>query len=216
MSCNQFAEGTIILPKKDYIKTVKHFHDSFFTIVLNELPAYNNFAQSLIEKYKGKRNLDWSHIWEHFLCEKSEFKDSYGYNSRTDNLSRIPNIYNIFYSQFREKPKKLTERDVNKIMKKFLTEAKSSDVNVSAFISYEEATVSFNKTSHSVNIHVSQNNRSVDRFQDSSLFKTLNSILKTVQWTRNTGGTILMNDEYHIEEMGGGYPFVQYNVQNKI
>lgn len=213
MSCYQFAEGTIILPKKDYMKIVKHFNDEFFNILTKEVAIYNNFVEKLTEQYKGKRNLDWPAIWEKFLYEKSEIRDPEMYFQSIDNLSRVSHIYNNFYSYFQEKPKKIKTSEINNFMKVFLKNTKSSDVNVSGTISHEEASISFNKNSHCVRFYVSDNNHSVDRFKKSDLFKIINNLLKTVQWTRNTGGTVLMNDEYTIEAMGAGYPLIQYNVK---
>ena len=55
--------------------------------------------------------------------------------------------------------------------------------------------------------NVDENNHARDHAHDHPVAKALFRLLKTVKWTRGTGGTLVGNDEYNREsdcEGGGG------------
>lgn len=70
-----------------------------------------------------------------------------------------------------------------------------------------EASISFDNKTRRVVWNVPENNHACDTARESSLGKALFSALKSVKWTRTTGGSILGNDEYNRDadyEGGGG------------
>jgi hypothetical protein len=71
-----------------------------------------------------------------------------------------------------------------------------------------EASVSFDNKNRRVIWDVSENNHACDTARESVLGKAFFAALKSVKWTRNSGGTIYGNDEYNREADypdGGGH-----------
>ncbi|MTH94845.1 hypothetical protein [Roseibium sp. RKSG952] len=69
-----------------------------------------------------------------------------------------------------------------------------------------EVTVHFDNKNRRVSWYVAENNHACERARNSILGKAFFAALKSVKWTRNSGGTIYGNDEYNREAdyPGGG------------
>lgn len=203
MSCSQFANGYFTLPKGEYNKVLKAFYDFIFKTLEQEIVSYNQMVDELLLANKGKRNLNWKELWENQLYSIPPYE-------KNIRLEKVLTLNNMSYGLFIDKPKKINSAYIKKNLQTFLKNSKSSETNTFGQLHYENATISFSKHNCRLSLYISEGNRSVDHFTNSIVFKELTNILNNVKWTRNTGGEILMNDEYNIEAMGGGYVFMQY------
>ena len=81
----------------------------------------------------------------------------------------------------------------------------------SASFNCDDAHISLNNENNIVIWHVSENNHACDYAHDWWFAKALFKALSKVKWTRNSGGSIIGNDEYNRDsyEMGGGANYVK-------
>jgi hypothetical protein len=73
-----------------------------------------------------------------------------------------------------------------------------------------DAQVTFCNSSKTVDWFVDENNRAVERANDHWFAHKLFGALERMQWTRNSGGTVVGNDEYNRDDcsVGGGGNYV--------
>lgn len=87
-------------------------------------------------------------------------------------------------------------------------------VSKSCVIHLPGATVAFNNTTKSVTWDVPECNRACESARNHWFSKRLFSALSRIEWTRNSGGTIVGNNEYNCDsdDVGGGanYVVVEY------
>ena len=62
MSRNSGANGKIVIPKNKYNQFSKDLVQKYQSMQKIDYQLFNTFLVSLLEKYKGKRNLDWNNI----------------------------------------------------------------------------------------------------------------------------------------------------------
>ncbi|MGX1161030.1 hypothetical protein FBY31_0606 [Arthrobacter sp. SLBN-100] len=79
-----------------------------------------------------------------------------------------------------------------------------------SFPAGQEGSVSFDKDSSTVRWSTSENRGATDRAHDSVAGTAFFDRLKTVKWTRNTGGVIMGNNEYAADEGQGDSCHVSY------
>ena len=68
----------------------------------------------------------------------------------------------------------------------------------------DDGALTFDKKTNVVHWGVSENNHAVDAAHDSDMGKAFFAVLKTVKWTRGTGGYIRGNNEYHSDPDNNG------------
>jgi hypothetical protein len=88
-------------------------------------------------------------------------------------------------------------------------------ISGSCTLNLPDAIVSFNNTTKSVTWDVPENNRAREHAREHWFAHMLFTALRRIKWTRNSGGTIVGNDEYNRDESdyeggGGNYVVVTY------
>ena len=81
----------------------------------------------------------------------------------------------------------------------------------STSMNFGGAHISFNNEYNVVVWDVSENNKACERAHEWWFAKELFNALRAIKWTRNSGGTIMGNDEYNREnyDTGGGQDYVK-------
>lgn len=208
MSCNQFADGLITIPKNEYNKLVKRLSDAYLAELTTATNRYNEFVTYVLEINKGKRHVNWHQAWWQATNTSKPFS--------TAEWEILDRIDYPFFSDTKIKPKKYPLSNITKFIKKFTKAAKSTDMSlhVDRSLYIQDCTLFFNKKDSTIEFSIAQNNRAVDRVLESSLYKTFIDALNDVKWTRNSGGVVMYNHEYNIEAMGSPFVLFEYPKTN--
>lgn len=187
MSCYNWCSGTIKIPTKEW--------SAFRKAVIAAHNSYNERSFQIARDLHAKIKLD------------SKYKRNYSfYNKAFDsvyngNLS-VPNHFKhlIFRSLLNDNyPAKLKLPK-----KKDFPKATLKTECYGYFI--------LNHSSKSICYNVEENNRAVEEATADLFVKQVFRLLNRMTWTRNSGGTIVGNDEYnrHCNHEGGAANYVVY------
>ena len=84
----------------------------------------------------------------------------------------------------------------------------------------EDAFITFHKSTRRITWSVNENNHAVETAHETDEAREFFRLLGTVEWTRNTGGTIVGNDEYNedseYEGGGGNYVTMEFGPKQKV
>jgi hypothetical protein len=216
MSCYEWEEGEIVIPKpqwakfrKDLLQAWNAKQDEFLAVAKKAHTAAKDAA-------KGKRGSSRNQAISAALAsacggrldEYGEFtktKVSYGWGSFREEDDTAHELYHKVCRMV------LKSEGYGRDAKVSLVAPKAKDINKvkisqTAQVSFEDATVIFHNASHTVVWRVYENNHSKDRAHSHWFAKELFRALKGIKWARNSGGTVVGNDEYNRDnrECGGG------------
>lgn len=204
MSRYDWERGTIVIPTAQWAGFKKTIRDAWNAAVEADLKTLDAIRVKVLEANKGKRGVRWSDAVREEAA-RSEIRCSYSWGGSYANPAHTLltcDPYSVAKAlgcdgagSRPKKPKK--------------SEAKFWPKTVKC-MSFDEASVSFNDESHSVTWSVRENNHACDDAHRSFLGRTLFSALKKVQFTRNSGGVIVGNDENNCDDRseGGGANYV--------
>jgi hypothetical protein len=81
------------------------------------------------------------------------------------------------------------------------------------YIRDDECSIKFDNENRKLEWYVSENNHACERAREGSLGTAVFGTLRTVKWTRGTGGTVIGNDEYNRDRgsdyVGGGATYAK-------
>jgi hypothetical protein len=187
MSCKQSALGNIILPQKSYKDVVNSILALHHQFISKDYTTFNSIITTILEDNKGKRNIDWKRVIESSIyTNKSPFE-----------LFQAHEMVYLLQS-LETKPKTVR---IPKL-------AKIAERNV---IVFDDTCIEFEKSSHTMTIDVSYNNKAVDRFQQNLFVKSLLTILNSIEWTPQTGGVIESTNEHHQDSMREPFTLYKWN-----
>jgi len=197
MSCYNWEQGTIKIPAAEWAAFRKAVLTEWNTRETAELERHQRLHTKLKEAVKGKRG-----------AKKEEAIRSFfrGVKSRC-------------------RPDSLVTLDRKTNTRKVVTKApKKKDFNIvpvtkSATLQGDDWAVRFDNKTRTVEWHVHENNRAVERAHKDPLVQFLFKKLGQVTWTRSTGGVIVGNDEYNqdnaYEGGGGNYVTRRFSVEEQ-
>jgi hypothetical protein len=196
MSCYESESGTIKLSTKEFARLKREFIQ---TLKSNQELAFQNAIKlqtKMLSAAKGKRNVDWLSVYGNCQFEsQGQF-----FNSTHTDLDENGTFYRVNFSNGKnKKPLKPKKKDYfEKINRKELW-FDNGDFNIA-----------FTDKSKSIYWNVDENNHARDHAHSHPVAKALFRLLRTVKWTRGTGGTICGNDEYNrdCDYEGGGANYV--------
>lgn len=183
MSCYNWCGGTIKIPAKKW--------SAFRKAVIAAHNSWNEQSFEIARDLHAKIKLD------------SKYKRNYSYHDKVfdavynGNLS-VPNHFkNLVY-------RSLLSGSYPTLKLKL---PKKSDFPKATLKTQDYGYFTLNHTSKSISYHVDENNRAVEEAAADPFVKQVFQLLNRMAWTRNSGGTIVGNDEYNRDcsyEGGGG------------
>jgi hypothetical protein len=196
MSCYEWERGTIRIPAGQYPAFRKKI-----------LKAWNDRQKYLLKVAKlvherlkkagyRKRNFDFGSYFQDNFDELVQFTRESNFLSISDEDDRWVISRLIFGNEDKSKPHNPQQKDLKLI-----------PISKQANIHFDEASICFNDEEKLVAWAVDENNHAVERAHNHPMAGVLFSALDEIDWKRQSGGTIVKNDEYHresYEEDGGG------------
>jgi hypothetical protein len=198
MSKYEWERGTLKLSVKEYAKTKKVFIDVVKKHQQDNYDKAVKLYNKIIENTKGKRGVDFHSSYHHCQFDRTTSYDMFGSRENSINLDESGTFYEKYLSRTKKplKPKK----------KDYLTKVERKDVRFES----DDFSITFSDKTKTITWEVYENNHARDHAHEHPVAKALFMILKGVDWTRGTGGTIVGNDEYNqdTDYAGGGGNYI--------
>ena len=193
MSHYGWERGTIKLPSAEFSR----LRQELAAIDLSEKKRLFDASQDFWKSLTAKQRIDSNaHEQAWFAYDKAHTTRRYrgGMWGGTEEVSSLPSDLAdlILHNARRGKPARILKEQIE-----FPTN-RTTQFRVGL-----EAVITFDKSTSSVEWGVSENNHAVQEAHDHYLGRKLFELLKTVKWTRGTGGYLYGNDEYSRDEDNG-------------
>ncbi len=207
MSRYDWESGTIKLSVKEFTKFRQHLVSAYNKALQEDFNELQKLYDKLKAAGKGKRKFNYAAALNEEL--NKEVRQPYWGTAYAVNLQIIDRDF--VAPLLINKEGKLTT--LKKGMFKGVTVSAKHDTfpPPDGFVHSDEGTLSLAPQSKCISWTVSENNHACERARESFFGKLLFKYLNTVEWTRNTGGTIVGNDEYNSEdkEAGGAENYIK-------
>lgn len=218
MSTYEWEAGTIKIPSAEWAKTKAAIRDAMnrrqTALLAVAEKVYDDLGKALPnlkKQLKAKTLSDWD--YEKKLDQiVDRHVDSHINRSRDlvfDPNDRHEILEKVLITRDRKTGKSVTPR-LRKPLKKDFPQAGN---NVNAF-SADDCSLTFDNDARSIRWEVYENNHARDHAYATVLGNAFFSAMKKVTWTRDSGGTIIGNDEYNVdagrEYAGGGGSYVTH------
>jgi len=202
MSCYNWESGSIKLPSKDWAKFRTDLLKAWNNHYLSNLEKAKRAHKELTAACKGKRGSKRAEALKAAVAKRFTRREYCRLNQRTLDKDVDTDIREMVVTQsgwgnnatytLKPLPKK----------KDLPLKATSKD----AEMHLSDAYVKFENGTKSVHWDVSENNRAVEHAHEHWFAQLLFTALGKVEWTRNSGGTLVGNDEYNRDnrDSGGG------------
>jgi len=200
MSCYGWESGTIKIPTSEWSKfrtgVIKAFNDRRDRMWDESVRVFENAKLAK----KGKRNFDLISWFENEANDNRSFSFDEVMVIRSKILPRVDGKYKLL------RPKKN--------MFAHLPTSKNCTINCN------DGGIVLNNESRTVVWAVSENNHAVEVARSHPVAQKMFRLLDRVKWTRNSGGTIVGNDEYNRDNNdycggGGSYVTMEYGPKKK-
>lgn len=202
MSKREWESGTIKLPSAAWAPFKQGLQKGMSEAIAKDYDLAVKLHAVLTEQKKGKRGFDLGAAFKAEAYAVIQGRHSY-YSSTPDKPKYPFQVVDVWQVERlllgKEKPYTLLK-----------PKKKDFAPFTSASLSFEgdSCSATLNNATREITWEVDENNRSVERARESPLGQLVFQLLKKVQWTRATGGTIIGNDEYNQDnsdyEGGGG------------
>lgn len=200
MSRYDWESGTIKLSVKEFTKFRQHLVSAYNKALQEDFNELQKLYDKLKAAGKGKRKFNYADALNEEL--NKEVRQPYWGTAYAVNLQIIDRDF--VAPLLINKEGKLTT--LKKGMFKGVTVGAKHDTfpPPDGLVHSDEGTLGLAPQSKCISWTVSENNHACERARDSFFGKLLFKYLKTVEWTRNTGGTIVGNDEYNSDNKHAG------------
>lgn len=186
MSCYNWCSGTIKIPTKEW--------SAFRKAVIAAHNSCNERSFEIARDLHAKIKLD------------SKYKRNYSFSNKVfdavynGNLSVPSHFKDLVYRSL------LTEDWSNRKLKL----PKKKDFPKATLKTEHYGYFTFNHASKSISYNVEENNRAVESANADPFVQRIFQLLNRMTWTRNSGGTIVGNDEYNRDSdyEGGGSNYI--------
>lgn len=211
MSKDNWEKGTIVIPRAAWAQFKSTLVKKHNEQAERELALIKSLFVVVKEQSKGKRNCDLRElVRKEAQAQVTNYRNGsnykypfklLGFDETVDRL--VSQLVKFERSPVPGKPNKQSWIAPKASM---MPKVKS---NVTRFEA-DLGTILLDQKNHSVSWIVSENNRAVESSRDSFMGSVFFSALGDITWTRNSGGTIVGNDEYNTdgEEEGQGANYV--------
>ena len=201
MSKYEWERGTIKLSVKEYSRVKKAFIEE---LKKTQETAYNNAIKlydKILASVKGRRGVDIHSAYANCQFTRVPSYDLWGKSYTESNLDED----GIFYDKYLNHENR-TKRPLKPKKKDFATKIDRKNLGFSS----GDFCISFADNQKTIHWEVYENNHARDHAHAHPVAKALFKLLKDVNWTRGTGGTIVGNDEYNqdTDYAGGGGNYI--------
>jgi hypothetical protein len=183
MSCYNWCSGTIKIPTKEW--------SAFRKAVIAAHNSWTERSFEIARDLHTKVKLD------------SKYKRNYSYYNKIFNIVYNGNLSVPHHSKDAIYSSLLTGGYPNRKLKL----PKKSDFFKATLKTESYGYFTLNHASKTISYYVEENNRAVEEAATDPFVKQVFQLLNRITWTRNSGGTIVGNDEYNRDcsyEGGGG------------
>jgi len=210
MSCYEWERGTITIPKPQWASFRKNLLSQWNAREDEVLAKAKKAFAAAKAAAKGKRGEKRTQAINAALASACGGSiDEWGYFQAS---RRVSGYWGGSYERD-EKAHELHSRISRLVLKSegygknakvSLVAPKAKDLNKvkisqDASLHFSDATVTFNNRCHAVEWCVHENNHAKEHAHAHWFAQALFSALKGIKWTRNSGGTVVGNDEYNRE-----------------
>lgn len=221
MSCYEWEQGEIVIPANQWAKFRTELLRKWNTTQTANWELAKKAHKAAKEAAKGKRGQNRTDAILNSLAKSAGGSiDQWGYFKAP--MIRVGGYWTSVQTPDKAAEERwemlsqhcLTGWGENAALSKTQPQKKAFNIkplSKSASFNCGDAHISLNNENNIVIWHVSENNRACDRAHEWWFAKELFKALGQVKWTRNSGGSIIGNDEYNRDsyEMGGGANYVK-------
>lgn len=194
MSRYEFERGEITIPSAEWAAFKKAVREAYNRTAQKRLGLALQLHKHLTSRKIKKADLH-DEAWK-FVNSENTGSIYSGKKYTDEDLSEAVRAVGVVFFSSRSKLRKPLKKDF------------PIAGNTTTCLEDGEASVTFDNKRRVVVWNVSENNHAVDNAREGSLGKAFFKQLKSVKWTRGSGGTIYGNDEYNRDadyEGGGGH-----------
>ncbi|MBC8739743.1 hypothetical protein F6X40_23810 [Paraburkholderia sp. UCT31] len=201
MSCYEWESGTLVIPSADWAKFKAALRDAFNKAQTHDFELAQKAYDALLADAKGKRGYDWLLNFKRLLTASQQSPLRYTYGEVKVYPFKLRSAEEVFYL-LTPNPAKPGDKPRRPLKKDFpLATGKTVEFDAG------DGGITLIEEGRSVRWAVSEGNRACERARESYMGKRFFELLRTVKWTRGSGGDIVGNNEYNrddMEEGGGG------------
>lgn len=206
MTHNDWESGTIKLPSAEFARVRQTIADADMKHKQRLFDLSQDFWKSLTAKEKSDPD---AYALAYAVFQKKHDRTVWRNGMWAETVSSLPDGFDQLV-QFKNydyktktaitRPKRVLKEDID-----FPTN-RTVEFDTSGY----DGALAFDKKTNTVVWDVSENNHAVDEARGSDMGKAFFAVLKTVKWTRGTGGYIRGNNEYHSDpdNFGGGEHYI--------
>lgn len=187
MSQNTGCSGKIVIPKKEFSKLTRSIIEEYNQIHERDVERFNReVIDVVLEEQKGKRNVDWT------LALQNKVYQLYpqnGYNPIEYFTTFHPEIQASIVGFD-------TKKDKTKIKRIKPKKVKMTTTDPNVFLAFgSDAEFRINKEEVAIFIYVAFNNHNLEHAQSNTFYKSTIKKLRSIEYTKNTGGHISAQEE---------------------
>lgn len=194
MSCYEWERGTIVIPSKTWAKAKATLVEAWNRGVQSDLAIAERLFADLKAKQKGKRGVDWGAAVRDEVLRYAA-TGHYGASRPVYAFSVLPEhkVVELLVGP---------DKKLRRVKKKDLPFA----TRKTTYFAADDGCISIDNNTRSLCWGVSENNHACEHARDSYMGKAFFALLRSITFTRGSGGVIVGNNEYNQSDdsPGGG------------
>ena len=210
MSCNEWENGTIVIPSKDWPKFKEGLRAAWNKQQEKRRVGALKLHTGLIAASKGKRDFNWDTALPAVIEAIRLAEPAHARYNDYRNEARLTDdvdFWALGYLVLPYERRKLLGSAGGPLLPKLKDLPDANGATKTFAVDGGEGSVTLDETTHAVTWRVSENNHAIERARSHPIGATLFRLLAGITWIRGSGGIIIGNNEYNRDndrEGGGG------------